>query len=118
MTTEPRSLVTEFIQPHLEGRVIRALHDLPDFPGFSLVDARGQGRGKGVGGPYHAEDHDLTYQRHLQLLVSCPTAQVDAVVEAVATAARTGRKGDGVIFVSPVTRHVRISDCASVEATS
>lgn len=47
---EALSLVTAFIHPHLEARVIRALHDLPEFPGFSVAEARGQGRGRGFGG--------------------------------------------------------------------
>lgn len=120
MSTEARSLVTAYIQPHLEGRVVRALQDLPTFPGFSLIEARGQGRGKGAGGPYHAEDHDLTYQRHIKLEVSCAADQVEAVIDAVVKAAHTGRKGDGVIFVSPLSAQIRISDYlpASAEAKS
>lgn len=110
MSIDARALVTAFIKPHLEGRVVRALHELPDFPGFSLVEARGQGRGKGSGGPYYAEDHDLTYQRHLALVIACASSQVDAIVEAVAQAAHTGRKGDGVILVSPLISQRRISE--------
>lgn len=43
-------LVTALIRPHMEGHVVRALHELPDFPGFTLTDVRGQGRGRGQGG--------------------------------------------------------------------
>ncbi|MDI4657447.1 hypothetical protein K9U41_13640, partial [Xanthobacter autotrophicus] len=39
-------LVTALIHPHLEARVIKALHELPEFPGFSLAEVRGQGRGR------------------------------------------------------------------------
>ncbi len=120
MSTEACRLVTAFIQPHLEGRVVRALHDLPNFPGFSVLEARGQGRGKGAGGPYHAEDHNLIYQRHLMLLIACGASQVQTVVDTVAWAARTGRKGDGVILVSALSEQIRISDHAAArpEVTS
>lgn len=103
-------LVTALIHPHLEGRVVRALHELPEFPGFSLVEARGQGRGRGAGGTYVASEYNLTYQRHLQVQIVCRAGAVDEIVEALVRAGWTGRRGDGVISVSPVESFVRIRE--------
>lgn len=106
-------LVTALVHPHLEGRVVRALHDLPEFPGFSIVEARGQGRGRGAGGTYVASEYDLTYQRHLRIEIVCRAASVDAVIAAVTAAAWTGRRGDGVVFVTPVEGFARIREAGA-----
>lgn len=106
-------LVTAFIHPHLEGRVVRALHELPEFPGFTFTEARGQGRGRGAGGTYVASEYDLTYQRHIRIEIVCRAAAVDLIVRALVDAGWTGRRGDGVIFVSAVERFVRIREAGT-----
>lgn len=109
-------LITAFIHPHLEGRVVRALHDLPEFPGFSFVEARGQGRGRGAGGTYVASEYDLLYQRHLRLEVVCRAEAVEEIVGLITHAGWTGRRGDGVVFVTDVERFQRIRETGAVEA--
>lgn len=37
-----------FLQPHRVSKAVAALHALPRFPGFTLLDARGQGHGRGA----------------------------------------------------------------------
>lgn len=37
-----KTLITALIRPHMEGHVVRALHDLPDFPGFTFDEVRGK----------------------------------------------------------------------------
>jgi nitrogen regulatory protein PII len=111
MTTESSmTLITAFIKPNREGPVVSALHDLPEFPGFSLTEARGQGRGRGAGGEYRAAEYDFTYLRHLQLQVACKSDAAASVCAAIANAAWTGRKGDGVIFTSALNSFVRIRE--------
>jgi nitrogen regulatory protein P-II 1 len=44
--------ITAIIQPHTLSRVMHALHALPHFPGLTLLDAHGQGRGRGAGGAF------------------------------------------------------------------
>jgi len=116
MSTDPLKLITAFIHPHLEGRVVRALHDLPEFPGFSLSETRGQGRGRGVGGTYVASETDLVFQRRLQLQIICPASAVDTLSRALIEAAWTGRKGDGVVFVTPVESFSRIREAGAATA--
>lgn len=111
MSTESElTVITALIKPHMEGRVVRALHDLPEFPGFSLIEARGQGRGRGLGGAYRATEFDFSYLRHLQLQIVCRNALVPQICNAIATAAWTGHKGDGIIFTTPANSLMRIRE--------
>ena len=111
MSTEPdMTLVTALIKPQVEGRVIRALHDLSPFPGFSLTEVRGQGRGRGAGGAYTATEYDFAYHKHLKLQMVCPMEAAPSICRMIALAARTGKKGDGVIYTTPVTSFTRIRE--------
>lgn len=111
MNTKPEmTVVTALIRPHMEGRVVHALHDLPEFPGFFITEARGQGRGRGAGGSYQATEFDLTYHHFLQLQIVCPTRATDNICRTIAEAAWTGRKGDGVILTTGVDSFVRIRE--------
>jgi len=111
MSTEPEmTLVTALIKPQMEGRVIRALHDLSPFPGFSLTEVRGQGRGRGTGGAYTATEYDFAYHAHLKLQMVCPTETAPSVCRMIALAAWTGKKGDGVIYTSAATSFLRIRE--------
>ena len=107
-------LVTALIRPHMEGHVVRALHELPDFPGFTLTDVRGQGRGRGQGGHYVSSETDLTYHRFLELRLVCRTELVGPICDRIAAAAWTGRKGDGVVFTTPVYSFARIREIGRV----
>ena len=109
MITE-MTIVTALIRPSMEGRVVRALHDLPDFPGFFIVEARGHGRGRGAGGAYVASEFDLTYHEYLQLQLVCGAGMADEICNTIAEAAWTGQKGDGVVFTNDAHSFVRIRD--------
>lgn len=104
------TLITALIRPHMEGHVVRALHDLPDFPGFTFTDVRGQGRGRGQGGHYVSSETDLTYHQFLELRLVCRTELASEIGDRIASAAWTGRKGDGVVFTAPVHTFARIRE--------
>ncbi|MBX9590149.1 MAG: P-II family nitrogen regulator [Hyphomonadaceae bacterium] len=111
MSTDPEFVVvTALIKPHMEGSVVRALHDLPEFPGFSLTEVRGQGRGRGAGGTYRATEYDFSYLRHLQLQIVCRGEAAPQICDVIAAAAWTGHKGDGVIFTTPLRYFVRVGE--------
>jgi nitrogen regulatory protein P-II 1 len=115
-TDQPMTIVTALIKPQMEGRVVSALHDLPEFPGFSLMEVRGQGRGRGSGGSYRATEYDFTYLRHLQMTIVCRSEIAQGICKAVAKAAWTGNKGDGVIFTSGAKSFVRIREVGGATA--
>lgn len=104
------TLITALIRPHMEGHVVRALHDLADFPGFTFDEVRGQGRGRGRGGAYVSTDTDFTYQQFLELRLVCRSELTDEICDRIASAAWTGRKGDGVLYTTPVHKFARIRE--------
>ena len=117
MSTESAmTIITALVRPQMEGRVVLALHDLADFPGFFILEARGQGRGRGVGGSYQATEFDLTYHRYLQFEIVCRTTAADEIQRVIANAAWTGRKGDGVIFTADAKSFVRIREIGEATA--
>ena len=109
-TESSQTLITALIRPHMEGHVVRALHDLADFPGFTFDEVRGQGRGRGQGGSYVSTDTDLTYHQYLELRLVCRSELADEICGRIATAAWTGRKGDGVVYTTPVHAFARIRE--------
>lgn len=111
MTTDGALVqITALIRPHMEGYVVRVLHDLADFPGFFVCDVRGQGRGRGKDGAFVSSEWDLTYHRYLELRLVCRADQADKICESIANAAWTGNKGDGVVLTTPVRSFDRIRE--------
>jgi nitrogen regulatory protein PII len=111
MTTESAmTIVTALVRPHMEGHVVQALHDLPEFPGFFITEVRGQGRGRGAGGAYRAAEFDLTYHHFLQLQIVCRPSVAGQICNIIAAAAWTGHKGDGVIFTTDANAFMRIRE--------
>ncbi|PEN05561.1 hypothetical protein CRI93_12765 [Longimonas halophila] len=92
--------IKAFVRPHQADHVIDALESSPDSPGVTVSDVRGFGHPKG-GGPAR-----LTERTKLEIVV--PDDQVEDVLSAIIEHARTGRFGDGKIFVSDVADAVRI----------
>jgi len=100
--------IKAIIQPYIVSKVVRALHGLDHFPGFTLLDARGQGRGRGEGGSYKVTEEDIDYHRKVMIVVVCSDEFATIVTEAIQNAAHTGNKGDGIIIVSEVAEVIRI----------
>ncbi len=96
------------IQPHMLGRVMQALHALPHFPGVTILDAAGQGRGRGVGGAYRVTEEEIFFHQKKRVEIVCADDIAPAIVEAIQTAAHTGHPGDGLIVVTDISQAVRI----------
>lgn len=100
--------IKAIIQPHLVSKVVRALHALEHFPGLTLCDVRGQGRGRGAGGAFKVTEDNLDYHRKVFLSVVCADNLADTVVETIQQAAHTGNRGDGIILVGNLDAVIRI----------
>ena len=100
--------IVAVVQPHMVSQVVHALHALEHFPGLTLLDCRGQGRGRGEGGAYQVIEEDIDYHRKVMLLIVCADALVPTMVETIRRTAHTGTHGDGVILVRPLAQTVRI----------
>jgi nitrogen regulatory protein P-II 1 len=100
--------IKAIIQPHMLTRVMEALHAVPHFPGVTVSDCQGQGRGMGKGGSYQATGETAFFKKMTKLELFCADAIADELVTVIRQAAHTGRPGDGVIMVADLPRVVRI----------
>src|ERR1043165_9663739 len=95
------------IKPFKLDEVKEALQEL-GVQGLTVLEAKGYGRQKGHTELYRVAEYvvDLLPKIKIELVVS--DDQMEAALEAITNAARTGRIGDGKIFVSEITEVVRI----------
>jgi nitrogen regulatory protein P-II 1 len=99
--------VEAIIQVSKLESVKTALHEI-GIEGMTVLEARGHGRQKGHTEFYRGREYtvDLIPKIKLELVVA--DAMVEKVVQAVSAAARTGKIGDGKIFLSRVDEIIRI----------
>jgi nitrogen regulatory protein P-II 1 len=99
--------IEAIIKPFKLDEVKEALQDL-GLQGMTVIEAKGFGRQKGHTELYRGAEYVVDFLPKLKLEVVVSDDQVDAAVEAITNAARTGRIGDGKIFVSDISHVVRI----------
>jgi nitrogen regulatory protein P-II 1 len=104
---ETMKKVEAIIKPFKLDEVKEALHEI-GVSGITVTEAKGFGRQKGHTELYRGAEYIVDFLPKVRLEVVVDDGQVDRVVEAIATAARTGRIGDGKIFVSTIEKAVRI----------
>ena len=99
--------VEAIIRPEKLDVVKTALEDL-DHAGMTLTEVRGHGTQRGVTEQWRGRTFAVEYLTKVKIELVVKDDEVDAILERIVDAARTGQVGDGKIFVSPVTRAVRI----------
>ena len=99
--------VEAIIQPHKLDEVKAALHGI-GVEGITITDVRGHGRQKGHTETYRGNEYKVDLLPKVKLDMIVPDARAKQVVEAIMNTARSGKIGDGKIFVSPVEEAVRI----------
>ncbi|HXQ11471.1 MAG TPA: P-II family nitrogen regulator [Caulobacteraceae bacterium] len=95
------------IKPFKLDEVKEALQEL-GVQGMTVLEAKGYGRQKGHTELYRGAEYVVDFLPKIKIEVVVVDDQVDAAVEAIQNAARTGRIGDGKIFVSDVAEVIRI----------
>jgi nitrogen regulatory protein P-II 2 len=100
-------LVMAIIKPFKLDEVREALTPL-GVQGLTVTEVKGFGRQKGQTEIYRGAEYHVSFLPKLKIEVVVPADLVDAVVEAIANTARTGKIGDGKIFVLDVERSLRI----------
>jgi nitrogen regulatory protein P-II 1 len=81
--------IKAFIQPFMLGRVIKALEGIPEFPGMSVSDVRGFGRGKLV-----KKVRIVEFVPKVKIEIIAKDDMVDIIVETIQKYARMGNMGD------------------------
>lgn len=95
------------IRPQRLDEVKTALDDL-GVTGMTVTEVRGSGKQKGYTQHYRGAEYTVNLIQKLKLEIVAADHEVDRIVDAISTAARTGEIGDGKIFLSPVLDAIRI----------
>jgi len=99
--------IEAIIKPFKLDDVREALSEI-GIAGMTAVEVKGFGRQKGHTELYRGAEYVIDFLPKVKLEVVVKEDQVDTCIEAITSAARTGKIGDGKIFVSAVERVVRI----------
>ena len=99
--------IEAIIRPHLLEAVKDALQAL-GVQGLTITEVKGFGRQKGHTEVYRGSEYKVEFVPKLKLEVVLDDDVVESAVEAVIKTARTGKFGDGKIFVFPVEEAIRI----------
>jgi nitrogen regulatory protein P-II 1 len=99
--------VEAIIKPFKLDDVKDALHEV-GVSGMTVTEVKGFGRQKGHTELYRGAEYVIDFLPKVKVEVVVEDSQVDNVIDAIATAARTTRIGDGKIFVSAVEDAIRI----------
>ena len=100
-------LITAVIKPFKLDDVKDALK-AAGVTGITVSEVKGFGRQGGHTETYRGSEYQIDFIPKMMLELVVDDAAVDTVIEAITTAASTGKIGDGKIWVSPVERLVRI----------
>lgn len=99
--------IEAIIRPFRLDEVKEALQEA-GLPGITITEAQGFGRQKGHAELYRGAEYVVDFLPKIKCEIVVPEHQVAEVVEAITKAARTGRIGDGKIFITPVEEAIRI----------
>ena len=99
--------IEAIIKPFKLDDVTDALQDI-GVTGVTVTEAKGFGRQKGHTELYRGAEYVVDFLPKIKLEVVVEEALLDKVIEAILSAAKTGRIGDGKIFISEVSEAIRI----------
>src|SRR6201989_58556 len=103
----PMKKIEAIIKPFKLDEVKEALQEL-GVQGMTVIEAKGYGRQKGQTELYRGAEYVVDFLPKIKIEVVVADDQLERALEAIATAARTGRIGDGKIFVSDILDVMRI----------
>ena len=99
--------IEAIIKPFKLTEVKDALNEL-GIQGMTVSEVKGFGRQKGHTEIYRGSEYTVDFLPKIKIELVITDAQVDAAVGAIIKAAKTGKIGDGKVFVSPVETAIRI----------
>lgn len=99
--------IEAIIQPYKLDDVREALKGI-GVDGMTIYDVRGHGRQKGHKEVYRGQEYEVDLLPKVKVEVVIADERVDETVKAVVDAARTGKIGDGKVFILPVEEAIRI----------
>lgn len=103
--------IEAIIKPFKLNEVKEALNEI-GIHGMTVTEVKGFGRQKGHTEIYRGSEYTVDFLPKVKIETVLPDAQVEAAIEAILNAAKTGKIGDGKVFVYPVddARRIRTSE--------
>src|SRR6266446_1489520 len=99
--------VEVILQPFKLDEVKEALLGV-GIDGMTVSEVRGHGRQKGHKEVYRGQEYQVDLLPKIKIELFAPAARVEEIISVLTTAARSGKIGDGKIFVSSISEAVRI----------
>jgi nitrogen regulatory protein P-II 1 len=99
--------IEAIVQPHKADQVKEALKNI-GVDGLTVSEVRGHGRQKGHKEVYRGMEYEVDLLPKVKIETVVPDARLQEITQAIATAARTGKIGDGKIFIFDVVDAIRI----------
>src|SRR5258706_10241899 len=99
--------IEAIIQPHKLEEAKEALKAI-GIDGMTVIEVRGHGRQKGHKEVYRGQEYHVDLLPKVKLEMVVPSSRADEVVKTLVASARTGKIGDGKIFVSEIGEAIRI----------
>ncbi|HEY7979553.1 MAG TPA: P-II family nitrogen regulator [Rhizomicrobium sp.] len=100
-------LITAIIKPFRLDDVREAL-SATGVQGMTVTEVKGYGRQKGHTEIYRGAEYAVSFLPKIKIEIAVKSEMADAVIEAIASKAKTGQIGDGKIFVTPLEAVLRI----------
>jgi nitrogen regulatory protein P-II 1 len=100
-------LVTAVIKPYQLDAVKESLHAL-GVNGLTVSEVQGYGRQKGHTEVYRGAEYTVEFVPKIRLEVVTDEVDVDKIVDAIVESAKTGKIGDGKVWVTPVDDVIRV----------
>jgi nitrogen regulatory protein P-II 1 len=99
--------IEAIIRPERLDAVREAL-DEKGFPGMTVTEVKGRGRQKGITLQWRAGDYRVNFLPKVKLEIIVDDKDAETVIDTLCEAAKTGKIGDGKIFVSPLEDVIRV----------
>ncbi|MCY4030967.1 MAG: P-II family nitrogen regulator [Hyphomicrobiales bacterium] len=99
--------IEAIIKPFKLDEVKEALHEV-GLQGLTTYEAKGFGRQKGHSELYQGAEYTVDFVPKVKIEIILPDEMVDTAIEAILNASRTGKIGDGKIFVIDIQEAIRI----------
>lgn len=100
-------MITAIIKPFKLDEVRNAIAQV-GVEGLTVTEVRGFGRQKGHTELYRGAEYQVDFLPKMKIEIACQTDAVDRLIEAIISAAHTGKIGDGKIFVTALEQTIRI----------
>jgi nitrogen regulatory protein PII len=108
-------MITAIIRPHALELVRAGIQEI-GISGLTVTEVKGYGRQKGHNEMYRGAEYTINFQPKIKLELVVGDDDVAKAIEAISTSAKSGKIGDGKIFVSTLESAVRIRTGETGEA--